>query len=183
MLTLLAAFVAALVLGTFVEYWGHRLMHEGWFLRRHHAKHHAQRYGQGVLGEFRDYFLPTLTILWVGFLVSPEAGVGFAAGDVAYAFLAAWSHQIQHERPELCFWMARPTHRVHHDQQMWRHNFGITVDVWDRVFGTYEPIGEPTPSPWRHAPAEWLRIHWTSPSPAMPPVRREPARSWPTRDS
>jgi len=26
---------------------------------------------------------------------------------------------------------------VHHRDQMWHHNFGLAVDWWDRVFGTY----------------------------------------------
>ena len=43
---------------------------------------------------------------------------------------------------------------------MWHHNFGITFDVWDRVFGTYrrlawQPIARPA---WRNL----LRIQWVA---------------------
>ena len=23
---------------------------------------------------------------------------------------------------------------------MWRHNFGISLDIWDRLFATYKPV-------------------------------------------
>ena len=58
-------------------------------------------------------------LLWVGL------GIGFAVGAFAYAAFAAYAHQLQHEHPELVFWMARPVHTVHHKHQQWRHNFGI----------------------------------------------------------
>src|SRR5262249_62284977 len=109
----LAAFLIAVVVGTFVEYWGHRLMH--WFLlRKKRAEHHRAGWGQGWLGEFFDYLVGTLPILALGFLYSVEAGVGFLAGGLVYAAWAAYSHQLQHERPELCFWLPRPVHYLHH---------------------------------------------------------------------
>ena len=76
--------------------------------------------------------------MWFGFLWSVEAGVGFAAGGLLFACWAAYSHQLQHEKPELCFWLPRPVHFLHHHQHMWHHNFGISFDIWDRVFGTYK---------------------------------------------
>lgn len=165
----------ALVLGTFVEYWGHRAMHAGWFLRKRHARHHARNAGQGVLGEFRDYLLPTLPLVALAFLLPHPFAFGFAAGDVLYAGIAAYSHQVQHERPELCFWMARPVHRMHHDHHMWRHNFGIAVDWWDRLFGTLRPEDEPIAKvsrPW----SDWFAIHWASPSaPVKPAAHRRVA--------
>ena len=33
-----------------------------------------------------------------------------------------------------------PTHYVHHAFNMWHYNFGMTFDIWDRVFGTYKPV-------------------------------------------
>ena len=50
---------------------------------------------------------------------------------------AAYAHQAQHEWPELVFWMHPPVHTVHHKFGMWKKNFGIGVDVWDKVFGTF----------------------------------------------
>jgi sterol desaturase/sphingolipid hydroxylase (fatty acid hydroxylase superfamily) len=116
-----------------------------WLLRRQHALHHKEGWGQGWLKEFRDYLVGAgpVTVLGavVAYLVdSWEAAAGFAGGGVVYAALAAYSHQLQHERPDLCFWLAQPVHYVHHAHHLWHHNFGITFDIWDRVFGTYRKI-------------------------------------------
>ncbi|MEN0060688.1 MAG: sterol desaturase family protein [Myxococcota bacterium] len=171
----LLAFFAAILVGTFVEYWGHRLMHN--WRWGHHARHHQHNQGQGWLGEFRDYALPSSTIAWVGFLHSTAAGMGFALGALAYAALAAYAHQLQHERPGQVFWMAQPTHAVHHYHSEWHHNFGITVDLWDRVFGTYR-WHEPEEALLRHGGTRaFWQIHWATPAPSLPRRKRraEPA--------
>lgn len=155
------AFGLALVIGTLTEYLVHRLMHSGRLLGRTHAKHHQDGDGQGWLLEFWDYFKGTLVVLWTGFLYSMPAGVGFAAGGLFYAMLAAYAHQIQHERPELVFWMKRPVHHLHHAHHMWKHNFGILVDIWDRVFGTYRVVEwSPERRPFQHPLSHFFRIKW-----------------------
>ena len=133
----IVGFVTAAFVATFVEYWGHRLMHFGKLLGKHHAGHHAKGTGQGWLREFRDYAVPSIPGLGLGFLVSPAVGVGWFAGGLSYAACAAFAHQLQHERPTQVFWLTQPVHAVHHHHQEWHHNFGLTVDFWDRVFGTY----------------------------------------------
>lgn len=135
-----AAFITALIVGSLVEYMAHRWMHDGKVLKVRHAKHHRNLEGQGWFGEFKDYAIPGLAILWVGFLFSIPAGIGFALGALAYAAFAAYAHQVQHERPELVFWLPRPVHYLHHRDNMWRHNFGISLDFWDRVFRTYNNV-------------------------------------------
>ena len=156
-----SAFVIALVFGTLVEYVMHRLMHAGKIFHKIHAQHHQLGQGQGWLLEFRDYILPGLAILWLGFLLSIPAGIGFAVGCTVYAALAAYAHQVQHEKPELVFWLPRPVHHLHHSRKMWHHNFGILVDVWDRVFGTYQAVDE---EPGQIQPkltlASYFRIKW-----------------------
>lgn len=132
------ALVTGLMLGSFVEYTVHRLMHKGKFLGKRHAKHHRQFEAQGWWGEFTDYSLPGLLIAWAGFLVSVPAGIGFALGTVGYAAFAAYGHQIQHEKPDLAFWLGVPIHFLHHRENMWNHNFGIGVSIWDRMLGTYK---------------------------------------------
>jgi sterol desaturase/sphingolipid hydroxylase (fatty acid hydroxylase superfamily) len=160
MLAGLTAFVLAIVIGTFVEYWGHRFMHK-WLLRKRHARHHQSGVGQGWLGEFFDYSTGTLLLMWLGFLHSVEAGIGFAAGGVAYAAWAAYSHQLQHERPELCFWLRRPVHYLHHHHHMWHHNFGISVSLWDHVFRTYKKVDwQPPAADRKPALLSYLRIKW-----------------------
>ena len=151
----------ALIVGTFVEYLVHRMMHSGAMLRKKHAKHHQAGFGQGWFGEFADYFLPSIIILWLGLLYSVWAGIGFAVGGIIYAAMAAYAHQVQHENPELVFWMKRPVHHLHHHHKMWKHNFGILVDIWDRVFGTYKVVDwKPEKRPFQHSILSFFRIKW-----------------------
>ena len=88
----LCAFGIAVVVGTLVEYWVHRWMHS-WLLKKKHALHHRDGWGQGWLGEFGDYFLPCIPVIWLGLLVSVPAGVGWALGAFVYASLAAYAHR------------------------------------------------------------------------------------------
>jgi sterol desaturase/sphingolipid hydroxylase (fatty acid hydroxylase superfamily) len=155
------AFLAALFVGTFVEYFVHRLMHSRYLLGHKHAEHHRDGWGQGWLGEFRDYLMGVLVILWVGFLYSVPAGVGFAVGGVVYAALAAYAHQLQHERPEMVFWLWRPVHHLHHKHHMWHTNFGILVDFWDRLLGTYKAVDwRPERRPWQYPFRSFFQIRW-----------------------
>lgn len=148
-----------LIESSFSEYWIHRFMHTRGLARRAHAQHHKVGEGQGWAGEFRDYLLPALPFCALGFLPSVAVGVGFASAVTLYFAFAAYAHQLQHERPDLVFWMRAPVHHLHHTGHMTRHNFGIGVDIWDRVFGTHRPES------WmaRRRPrglGAWLRIKW-----------------------
>ena len=158
MLAALCAFLIAIVLGTLVEYWGHRLMH-AWLLKSVHLRHHKEGKGQGWLLEFKDYLLGTCWLLPLGFLYSIEVGIGWLAGGLWYAAFAAYSHQLQHEKPELCFWIARPVHHLHHHHNMWYHNFGISTDFWDRIFRTYKKV-DWLPEEKRRSIRSWLDIRW-----------------------
>ncbi len=151
----------AFIVGTLAEYVFHRLMHAGKVLGKLHVDHHKDGSGQGWFGEFRDYFLPSVVVLWVGFLYSVAAGIGIVVGGTLYGMLAAYAHQVQHERPELVFWLPRPVHYLHHKHKMWHHNFGILIDVWDRVFGTYRAEEwNPERRPFQHRPREFFQIKW-----------------------
>jgi sterol desaturase/sphingolipid hydroxylase (fatty acid hydroxylase superfamily) len=72
--------------------------------------------------------------------------------------LASYAHQLQHARANLVFWMPRPVHGMHHALNMTEHNFGILVDWWDRLFGTYRPVEWPQPV--RRRPADYAAIPW-----------------------
>lgn len=157
----LVAFLIGVVLASLAEYGVHRLMHAGKVFARKHAEHHRDGFGQGWLGEFWDYVLPAIPVLVLGFLYSVSAGIGFLVAGILYAAFAAYSHQLQHERPQLCFWVQRPVHYLHHSQKMWHHNFGISLDLWDRVFGTYkEAEWKPVERPFQHSLRDFFRIRW-----------------------
>ena len=129
-----AGFAGAFVFGTFVDYAIHYLMHKRIMLGEVHILHHSEGTGQGWWGDFLVYFLPAAPFLIGCFLVSWLAldllwlGICIAAGGSWYAAFAAYAHQVQHERPELAFWMRRPVHTVHHVHNMWKHNYGISLD-------------------------------------------------------
>lgn len=159
---LAAAF--ALIEGSLSEYLIHRGMHRRGWARRRHGEHHMMGTGQGWLGEFRDYVSPALPFCVLTFVPSLAIGIGFSAGLIAYLAFAAYAHQLQHERPQLVFWMKAPVHHLHHRHHMTRHNFGIGLDVWDRLFGTYQQRSwQPQPLP--RDPREWLRIQWLPSTP------------------
>jgi sterol desaturase/sphingolipid hydroxylase (fatty acid hydroxylase superfamily) len=153
----LCAAALAFVFGSLAEYWGHRAMHAG-FKRARHIEHHQSGSGQGFSREFFGYTLSSWPFFAIGLLYSLEAGVGFAVGGLFYSAFAAYAHELQHEHPECCFWLSQPLHHVHHAEKMWQHNFGITVDIWDRVFGTYRRSDYQRPE--RRAWRNLLRVKW-----------------------
>jgi sterol desaturase/sphingolipid hydroxylase (fatty acid hydroxylase superfamily) len=135
-----AWFAGGFVFASLAEYWGHRLMHMVRWLGKTHRDHHARGTGQGVLMEYLDYLKGSWILMWPPFLLGMPQGIGWLLGANLFAFFSAFSHQLQHENPAKCFWMRRPVHYIHHAHNQWHHNFGMALDIWDRVFGTYKPL-------------------------------------------
>jgi sterol desaturase/sphingolipid hydroxylase (fatty acid hydroxylase superfamily) len=165
MLLTLGGILVAFGLGTLAEYWGHIFMHQGRCFSKIHTAHHQDGLGQGWLKEFWAYCCPAvlpiaLLVLWLWWIGLLWLGLGAVLGGTLYAAFAAYAHQLQHEFPEMVFWMPQPVHYIHHAHNMWQHNFGIACDIWDRVFGTYKPV-EWQPPPWRERPLSRLwQIKW-----------------------
>jgi sterol desaturase/sphingolipid hydroxylase (fatty acid hydroxylase superfamily) len=164
----LVGLLLGVLVGTFGEYWIHRAMHRGLFLAKRHWEHHRQDQGQGALKEFRDYAFGTVALGVLSFppdyycVSGGTLAVGILCGTLAHAMFAAWCHQAQHQDPRLVPWLSStPVHFVHHKRGQSRHNFGISVDWWDRVFRTYKP--EPD---WLTVldpgvpPGKWWQIDW-----------------------
>ena len=136
----IASFLASILFASLMEYWVHRLMHVSHRIGTRHRDHHRRNEGQGVLWEFRDYVLGSCLLFIPPFFISIPIGLAWTAGAVLYAAFSAYAHQLQHETPTRCVWMPMPVHYVHHKYGMWHHNFGLAVDWWDRVFGTYKRV-------------------------------------------
>jgi sterol desaturase/sphingolipid hydroxylase (fatty acid hydroxylase superfamily) len=134
------AFAGAIVFGTFAEYWAHRLMHHVRWLGKTHRKHHARGTAQGVLLEYTEYLWKLGWLMWPLFFISKPCGFGWLTGMNVFAIFSAFAHQLQHENPTKCFWLSMPIHFAHHAHNQWHENFGVTVDIWDRVFGTYKKV-------------------------------------------
>lgn len=142
MLVLLGVFISAIAFASFMEYWLHRLMHMYPRFGRDiipHYNHHKQNSAQGVLPEFQDYSM-VVPIAFLAFFISVPVGITFTLGNLLYAIFSAYAHQLQHENPTKCFWMKMPVHYVHHKYNQWHHNFGLAVDWWDKIFGTYQEM-------------------------------------------
>ena len=155
-------FILSFFFSSFLEYWLHRLMHiYPWFGNKliSHYSHHQKNQGAGVISEFKDYFTAVI-ILSSTFFISQSVGIGVFFGSVVYAAFSAYAHQLQHDNPTKCFWMKMPVHYIHHKHNQWHHNFGLAVDWWDRVFGTYKPMEWPTEVELNQPERGLLEIKW-----------------------
>ncbi len=138
----IVCFILAFIFGSFLEYWVHRLMHLspqfGNSITAHYG-HHRSNTTNGFWGDFRDFSLVALLVL-PAFFISLSVGIVAFLGTLAFAAFASYAHQIQHYHPEKCYWMIMPIHYVHHQHNQWDCNFGLAIDWWDRLFGTYQPV-------------------------------------------
>lgn len=153
-------FIGAFVFASLVEYWLHRLMHVSPKVGSRHRDHHRRNEAQGVLWEFRDYVVGSAIAMFAVFLFSFEGGIGWLMGAIAYAAFSAYAHQLQHENPRKVFWMKMPVHYVHHKYGMWNHNFGLAVDWWDHVFGTYKSVEWLTEDELQRPDRGYFELRW-----------------------
>jgi sterol desaturase/sphingolipid hydroxylase (fatty acid hydroxylase superfamily) len=158
--TNLLFFGGAFLLASLVEYWIHRLMHVSARVGARHRDHHRRNEGQGVLGEFRDYVLGSLVPMVSMFWVSWTVGWSWFMGGLVFAAFSAYAHQLQHDNPTKCFWMKMPVHYVHHKYGMWHHNFGLAVDWWDHVFGTYKAVDWLTEEELQRPDKDYFQLRW-----------------------
>ena len=163
----LVAAIAAFIFSSFVEYWVHRLMHASEKLGSRHRDHHRRNEGQGVVLEFFDYvkgaglaMIAPLGFTWFFATTWLPIGMGWLAGALIYAAFSAYAHQLQHENPIKCFWMKMPVHYVHHKYGMWDHNFGLGVDWWDHIFGTYKLVNWVSEKETALADRGHLQLRW-----------------------
>jgi len=163
-LAVLVVVAAFLAWGLF-EYVLHRWGLHGPFLilRRGHAKHHAAP--RALIST--PLFLVALSALavWGLLRVLLPAGIpGLAVGGlyVGYNYFALIHHAQHHHGRQLAAvarWKrGERFHLVHHHQQA--VNFGITTTLWDRVFGTYQAVGEPavTRAAWSAFRLYWVKL-------------------------
>lgn len=156
----IAFFISAFIFASLVEYWMHRLMHQPFKLGERHRDHHRRNEGQGVIWEFRDYVRGSLVAMVPAFFISLPAGLGWTFGAIVYAAFSAYAHQLQHENPTKCFWMRMPVHYVHHKYGMWHHNFGLAVDWWDHIFGTYKLVSWLTEDELNQPERGYWQLRW-----------------------
>ncbi|HVY47466.1 MAG TPA: sterol desaturase family protein [Minicystis sp.] len=143
------AWVFAFVAIDFIYYWWHRLSHEVWLLWAAHVVHHqSEDYNLAVA--LRQAVLTTWTSLPF-YLPLAILGVPAPVFVTMHALSTLYQFWIHTElvRPiggPVGFLLNMPAHhRVHHavNPQYLDKNYGATLIVWDRLFGTYEDEIEP----------------------------------------
>jgi sterol desaturase/sphingolipid hydroxylase (fatty acid hydroxylase superfamily) len=139
--------VVALVGIDFMYYWDHRAGHEVRLLWAAHVVHHSsQRYNlstalrQTWTGEYT--FLFFIPVVAVG--VPVEIALAAWSVNLLYQF---WIHTEAIGKLWGWFELVFNTpshHRVHHgsQSQYLDRNYGGVLNVWDRLFRTFEPEGE-----------------------------------------
>ena len=147
-----AGLVSLLLLRSLAAYGLHRASHALPLLWRIHRVHHSDG-AFDLSTAFRSHPVEVLLVspIAAGIILATGASVGMVfAVDTILLLVAMWEHG------DLCVptWAERTLglviatpaqHRVHHAPERARHdrNFGDTLILWDRLFGTYvEPNGE-----------------------------------------
>lgn len=139
--------VRAVAIGTGFMTWGlleyviHRWVGHGppSIARRGHAEHHADQTARIASPMFM--IVSGASVIWAALV--PIVGAGPAALFVGGAYVGynhyAIVHHLMHHHGGLVrrigFQRIERWHRIHHARQ--DVNFGVTLTLWDRVFGTY----------------------------------------------
>jgi sterol desaturase/sphingolipid hydroxylase (fatty acid hydroxylase superfamily) len=141
--------LGAAILGwDFIYYWNHRFMHESRYMWAIHVVHHSsERYNLSTalrqpvadsLGTFVPYGLLAL------FGIHPDLIAQARGINLLYQY---WFHTdtIRTLGPLEQVLNTPSHHRVHHgsNRQYIDRNHGSILITWDRLFGTFEPEGEP----------------------------------------
>lgn len=143
-----ALFVAGMASWSLMEYLLHRFaMHQlrgRGIMSREHLRHHATSHW---------YFRSTTLLSWIGVVVVSTAvfapigwlvaGVpgaialasGYAVGYFVYEWIHARAHLVP-PRNAYTRWVRK--HHFHHHYGHPMSNHGVTLPIWDRVFGTGE---------------------------------------------
>jgi sterol desaturase/sphingolipid hydroxylase (fatty acid hydroxylase superfamily) len=142
------ALVAAVAAWDFVYYWDHRFMHSSRYMWAIHVAHHSsEHYNLSTalrqpVAEAFGTFVPFGALSLFGIrpsMVETARGV-----NLLYQY---WIHTetIGALGPPESVLNTPSHHRVHHgsNKQYLDRNHGSILIVWDRLFGTFEPEGEP----------------------------------------
>jgi sterol desaturase/sphingolipid hydroxylase (fatty acid hydroxylase superfamily) len=142
------ALVGSILLWDFIYYWNHRFMHESRYMWAIHVVHHSsERYNlstalrQPVADAFGT-FVPYSLLCLIGF--RPEMIASARGVNLLYQY---WIHTdtIRTLGPGEAALNTPSHHRVHHgmNRQYIDRNHGSILIVWDKLFGTFEPEGDP----------------------------------------
>ena len=179
-LQLVVAFVGVDLL----YYWWHRLSHEVNFLWAAHVVHHqSEDYNLAVA--LRQAVLTSWTVLPF-YVPLALLGVPPFVFSITVAFSTLyqfWIHTqlVRKSRSPIAWILNLPTHhRVHHaiNPQYLDKNYGATLVIWDRLFGTYaEEVEAPVygiTKPLASFDPLWAQVHYWLELGSMTKAARRP---------
>ncbi|MDE2791859.1 MAG: sterol desaturase family protein [Paracoccaceae bacterium] len=178
--------VLIVVVGLDFVIWGqHAIMHKIPILWRLHRVHHADRDVDVTTAvRFHPVEIALSMIIKIGcvYALGPQA-IAVILFEVMLNGMAMFNHANLRIPPRLETWLrlivvTPDMHRVHHSIHRPEHdtNFGFSLSVWDRLFGTY------TPEPADGHESMTLGLKWQNDAPArlgwslMLPFRRDNSR-------
>lgn len=166
------SYILCIIAIDFFRYWAHRVAHEQRFWWATHVTHHnSEQYNFTV--SFRLSWVQQIKLVFF----IPVALMGFHPVvfficnqiEVLYQF---WIHtELIHKLPRpIEYIFTTPSHhRVHHgtNEKYLDKNYGSTLIIWDRMFGTFQPEEEKTEygilTPVNSYNPVWLVFHeWVS---------------------
>ncbi len=141
------SFILCLIWIDFWRYWAHRIAHENRFWWATHVTHHSsEKYNWSV--SFRLGWTQHIKIIFF----IPVALMGFHPVvffvchqiEVLYQFWIHTEYIRKLPRPIEYIFTTPSHHRVHHarNEKYLDKNYGSTLIIWDRMFGTFQPEEE-----------------------------------------
>ena len=134
----LLAFAAGYLAFTLIEYAVHRfLLHRIAFLWREHVKHHLDPDEETLTPVHQSLAVALVVGLPLFFALGPAltsaAVAGGYAGFIAFRVVHDFLHKLEFAEGDLLLPL-QEFHMGHHRDG--EKNFGVTVRLWDRIFGT-----------------------------------------------
>jgi len=141
------SYILCLLWADLWRYWAHRIAHESRFWWATHVTHHSsKKYNLSV--SFRLGWTQYIKVIF--FIPVMAAGfdpvVFFIVHqiEVLYQFWIHTEYIKKLPKPIEFFFTTPSHHRVHHatNEQYIDKNYGSTLIIWDRIFGTFQPEKE-----------------------------------------
>lgn len=136
---------------------GHKESRRG-VIRNEHLRHHQEAHyfaplsGKMVLATV--VFLSSWLIFFL--LFGPIGGWSFAAGlAIMYAIYEITHRRYHVKDPLIKYGLRMRKHHFYHHFRNPKVNHGVTTAIWDRFFGTYQPVDK-VPVPWQ------MKMKWLS---------------------
>lgn len=113
-----------------------------WFLEAFHLHHHRDLTDHRVLNAGWLLIYPiTFTVWGIVWLLSGDIFIAssFSMGTIAYYWFYEMIHYAIHYKVYKSGYLEKiQKYHLYHHHRKWNANYGNTIVLWDRVFGTYD---------------------------------------------